>query len=301
MTFTAFILLLLSVTFHASWNLLAKKSAMSIACYTIICLTSALCWVHMQFWTPVDVLKLPGKYYLFMLCSVAADVLYCLGLVRAYRTMEMSTAYPMMRSLPLLLTAAVTTAFGWGKPLTPMALFGMGVVFFGCLFMPLKDFKSFRISNYINWQLFFIFLVACGTTGYTVFDSQAQAILRDAVINVSKPVLSLTYYSSRGIVLSATLLTIVFCRKQERENIRTFIREHNFNPVFAGLFATCAYSLVLIAMNYVSNVSYVQVFRQLGLLVGVAGGILILKERCSAPKIIGSLLIVSGLIMTVIK
>ena len=154
---------------------------------------------------------------------------------------------------------------------------------------------------YLNRNMLFILVVACGTTGYTVFDSQAQKILRDAVTNVSRPVLSLTYYSSRGLVLSATLLTIVFCCRKERENVRTFIKEHNFNPVFAGLFATCAYSLVLIAMNYVSNVSYVQVFRQLGLLVGVAGGILILKERCSAPKIIGSLLIVSGLIMTVIK
>ena len=61
-----------------------------------------------------------------------------------------------------------------------------------------------------------------------------------------------------------------------------------------------SYGLVLIAMNYVTNVSYVQVFRQLGLLVGVAGGIIILKERCSATKIIGSLLIVTGLIMTVL-
>ena len=300
MSLTAFLLLLLSVTFHASWNLLAKKSVMSIACYTIICLTSALCWVHMQFWTPVDVLGLPGKYYIFMTCSVCSDVLYCLGLVRAYRTMEMSTAYPMMRSLPLLITAAVTTIFGLGKPLTAMAIAGMAVVFIGCLFMPLASFKNFRWSNYVNIHLLFILLVACGTTGYTVFDSQAQAILRGAVTNVSKPVLSLTYYSSRGILLSTTLLTILFSLKAERENLRRFIKERNFNPVLAGLFATCAYSLVLIAMNYVSNVSYVQVFRQIGLLVGVAGGIIILKERCSAPKIIGSLLIVSGLVMTVI-
>ena len=300
MSLTAFLLLLLSVTFHASWNLLAKKSVMSIACYTIICLTSALCWVHMQFWTPVDVLGLPWKYYIFMACSVASDVLYCSGLVRAYRTMEMSTAYPMMRSLPLLITAAVTTIFGLGKPLSGMAICGMAVVFVGCLFMPLADFKNFRWSNYINVHLLFILLVACGTTGYTVFDSQAQAILRSAVTDVSKPVLSLTYYSSRGILLSITLVSIMLSLKSERENLRRFIKERNFNPVFAGLFATCAYSLVLIAMNYVSNVSYVQVFRQIGLLVGVAGGIIILKERCSAPKIIGSLLIVSGLVMTVI-
>ena len=300
MSFTAFFLLLLSVTFHASWNLVAKKSTTTIAFYTIICMTSALCWLHLQFWTPINVLGLPGKYYLFMACSVLSDLIYCCGLVRAYRTMEMSTAYPMMRSLPLLLTAALTTLLGWGKPLTAMALAGMAVVFAGCLMMPLNDFKSFKISNYINSHLLFILLVACGTTGYTVFDSQAQQIMRSELPDISKPVMALTYYSSRGIVLTLTLFMTVFLLKNERANLKRLITERNWTPVLAGLFATFSYGLVLIAMNYVSNVSYVQVFRQLGLLVGVAGGILILKERCSAPKITGSLLIVTGLIMTVL-
>jgi drug/metabolite transporter (DMT)-like permease len=300
MSFTAFFLLLLSVTFHASWNLVAKKSATTIAFYTVICMTSALCWLHLQFWTPVNVLGLPGKYYIFMACSVLSDLIYCCGLVHAYRTMEMSTAYPMMRSLPLLLTAALTTLLGWGKPLTAMALAGMAVVFAGCLMMPLNDFRNFRISNYINSHLLFILLVACGTTGYTVFDSQAQQIMRSELPDISKPVMALTYYSSRGIVLTLTLFAIVFLLKNERTNLKRLITERNWTPVLAGLFATFSYGLVLIAMNYVSNVSYVQVFRQLGLLVGVAGGILILKERCSVPKISGSLLIVTGLIMTVL-
>lgn len=300
MTFTAFFLLLLSVTFHASWNLIAKKSTMNIAYYALICMTSASCWFNLQFWTPVDVFGLPGKYYLFMACSVLADVLYCCGLVRAYRTMEMSTAYPMMRSLPLLLTALLTTIMGWGKPLTAMALIGMAVVFAGCLMMPLADFKHFNWRNYINPHLLFILLVACGTTGYTVFDSQAQLIMRDCVQNVNKPIMALTYYSSRGVVLTIVLFILVLSRKSERANLKQFIRERNYTPIIAGLFATFSYGLVLIAMNYVSNVSYVQVFRQLGLLVGVAGGIIILKERCSAPKIIGSLLIVSGLVMSVL-
>ena len=251
MTLTAFLLLLLSVTFHASWNLLAKKSVMSIACYAIICVSATCCWLHMQFWTPVDVLGLPGKYYLFMACSVVSDVIYCLGLTHAYRTMEMSTAYPMMRALPLLLTAVITTAFGWGAPLSGMAIAGMTVVFVGCLMMPLASFRNFRWNNYINSNLLFILLVACGTTGYTVFDSKAQEILRSSVVDVSKPVLSLTYYSCRGILLGSTLLAIVFSVRGERTKFLDFFRSRNFNPVFAGLFATCAYSLVLIAMNYV--------------------------------------------------
>ena len=59
--------------------------------------------------------------------------------------------------------------------------------------------------------------------------------------------------------------------------------------------------LVLLAMNYVSNVSYVQAFRQLGLVIGMLEGFFILKERCTLTRILGIVLIVSGLVMTVMK
>ena len=71
-------------------------------------------------------------------------------------------------------------------------------------------------------------------------------------------------------------------------------------PFVGGICASGTYVLVLIAMNYVTNVSYVQVFRQLGLIFGLLGGVIILKERCSMPKIVGTLLIISGLVLTVL-
>ena len=69
--------------------------------------------------------------------------------------------------------------------------------------------------------------------------------------------------------------------------------------VLAGVFAGLTYLLVLLAMNYVKNVSYVQAFRQLGLVIGMLEGILILRERFTLTKIVGITLIVSGLVMTV--
>ena len=54
-------------------------------------------------------------------------------------------------------------------------------------------------------------------------------------------------------------------------------------------------------MNYVNNVSYVQAFRQLGLVIGMLEGILILKERCTLTRVVGIVLIVSGLVMSVLK
>ena len=53
-------------------------------------------------------------------------------------------------------------------------------------------------------------------------------------------------------------------------------------------------------MNYVTNVSYVQVFRQLGLPIGMCLGVLILKERCTLNKVIGLILILTGLAVSVI-
>ena len=300
MTFLAFLLIVFSAGLHASWNLIAKRSSMSVAFYTILCAIAATLWCHVQFWTPLQMWQLPMIFYIYIAGSVLSDLVYCLGLVRAYRTMEMSTAYPMMRSLPLLFTAAVTSLTGWGAPLTPLALLGMLVVFIGCMIIPMKDFGSFKWSNYLNSRMFFIIIVACGTTGYTIFDSQAQGVLRQVYANAEKPLISLSYYSTRGICLTTTLLIATLLIKGEFTNLKNIFRQKQWMALAAGACASLTYVTVLLAMNYVTNVSYVQVFRQLGLIFGLLGGILILKEKCSAPKIVGTLLILSGLVLTVL-
>ena len=71
--------------------------------------------------------------------------------------------------------------------------------------------------------------------------------------------------------------------------------------MYAGICASMTYVLVLLAMNYVSNVSFVQVFRQLGLPLGMLGGMVVLKEKVPPIKWAGVALIVAGLALTVLK
>ena len=304
MSLFAFILIILSAGFHASWNLLAKKTVMTFPFYTIICMVSACMWLHVQLWTPVPIWSLPAKFWLCIVLTVSSDVLYCMGLVKSYRYFDMSTAYPMMRSLPLLLTAIITTVFALGKPLTPLAMFGMFVVFCGCMSMPLKKFSDFNVRNYITWNMFFIFLTACGTTGYTIADSQGQKVIAEYIaannISVAKPVLSMSYYSTRGIFLSSTLFITAMFSKEQRGIFFSYFRKRDWTPFAAGVFASLTYILVLIAMNFVTNVSYVQVFRQIGLILGLAMGVFILKEKCTVTKVVGVALILFGLALTVI-
>ena len=300
MSLTAFILIISSATLHATWNLIAKKSKATLPFYAATSTTATLIWAHCQFWTPVKLTELPPLFWLMVAGSVTSDTIYALGLIRCYRTMDMSSAYPMMRSLPLLLTAGVTAALGIGKALTLQAAIGMGIVFCGCLMIPLAKFSDFKLSHYLNRNTLFLLTVACGTTGYTIFDSQAQAVMRSTLPEIHKPLLSMTYYSTRGLLLALVLWLIIFSLKNERQNLADIISRRDLSPFLAGLAASGTYILVLFAMNYVSNVSYVQVFRQLGLVLGVAAGIFILKEKCTLPKIAGVTLIITGLILSVL-
>ena len=261
MNIIAFLFIVVSAVLHASWNLLAKKSRMSLAFYTVICSTAATMWLHTQFWTPVPLWKMPWQVLALIACSVASDVVYCKGLIHAYRKLEMSTAYPMMRSLPLVFTALITSFAGFGRPLSGVSILGMFVVFCGCLLMPKAKLSDFKLSNYFNKNILFIFVVALGTTGYTIFDSQGQRVLLGFFPDLSKPLTSISYYSSRGIILSSTLWICTLLSKEDFAIAKGFWTNRDKSPVLAGIF--------------------------------------ILKERSTVPKILGCALIVGGLILSV--
>lgn len=301
MTFAAFLLIVLSAMCHATWNLLAKKNRMSIPYYTLICSTGAFLWSHSVLWTPVQISELPPAFWGFIVCTVLSDLLYCTGLVASYKRMEMATAYPAMRALPIVLTALLTSLAGWGTPLSWMAKTGFAIVFFGSMLMPLNKFSEFKLSNYLNRNIFFIFLTACGTTGYTVFDSRAQAILTRTNPDVSAITRSITYYTVRDFVLASALWLLVLLYRPCHKELATLWKERNYTPFLAGCFAGVTYILVLLAMTQVNNVSYVQVFRQLGLPIGMAAGVLILKERCTMTKTVGITMILLGLVISVLR
>lgn len=300
MSWIAFVLIVTSAGLHAGWNLLAKKSKMTPAFYTILCTICAFFWWHTVLWTPLEISELPLRFWLCLAGSIASDVLYCFGLSAAYNRLEMSTAYPMIRALPLLFIALLTTVLGLGAPLSLAAVTGMVVVFAGCLLMPLTDLTHFRWQNYLNKDILFVILVALGTTGYTIFDSQAIRTITESVSGISKPMISLTYYATRVITLTITLWCLVLLSPAGRAVVRDVWIRRDRTALYAGLFASCSYVLVLLSMGYVTNVSFVQVFRQMGMLIGVALGIFLLKEKCTLPKIIGVTLIVLGLILTVL-
>lgn len=303
MSWFAFFLIITSATFHATWNLLAKKNKMTLPFLFVLCLVSTLTVSNVFFWTPVNYLELPGKFWLSLCITLIGDALYWIGLMTAYKLMDMSSAYPMMRALPILLTAAATWILGFGTSLSWLAIAGFVLIFLGCMSMPLASFREWNWKSYFTKNMFFVLVAAAGTTWYTIMDSQTQKILCDVVKNasISAPVLSLSYTAIREVMLALLIGIPVFVRKESRSQLKNIWTTYRWSPVIAGISGALTYGLVLMAMNYVDNVSYVQVFRQVGLLIGMAGAVIFLKEKVTVPKVIGGILIVTGLILSVLK
>ena len=301
MTSAAFILILLSAGMHASWNLIAKKSRMNLAFYTSLVLVDMLMGAWIWFRLPLALSALTTRFYLNTVGSALGETCYCIGLIMAYRKMDMSAAYPMMRSLPLIFTALLTALLGIGERLSGMALLGMATVFAGCTIMPLERFSDFRLSSYLDRKILFVLLAALGTTTYTIFDSEALRVLAKCAPTLSKTMISCAYYEFRHVAVFISVGTLTMLLPFARAEVAE-LRRHGWGAAaVAGVFAGLTYLLVLLAMNYVTNVSYVQAFRQLGLVIGMLEGIFILKERCTLTRSLGIVLIVSGLAMTVIK
>ena len=295
MTLTAFVLIFFSVFLHAAWNTISKSVKPSMAFYLIMTVTATLIWLPFLIfgkWNPFD---MPPRFWLLILFSSVGEVFYMLGLAHAYSKSDISLVYPVARALPVLMVPAVTLLLGLGSK-TPAwnAYLGMLVITIGCLVMPLKKFSDFSLKPYCNAVIGFIVLAAVGTTTYTIIDSISVGMVQEQMGRKNiLDIFSLMFFVEGGLSLGE-LLVVAFDRK-ERRLLKTLLFR-SLSPELAGICSSCAYALVLLAMGYVSNVSYLQAFRQMSLPVGFFAGLLILKEKGTAPKYVGMFLIFAGLV-----
>lgn len=295
MTFTAFWLILFSVILHVSWNLISKASKISAAFYIITSLAAGTVSLPFLFCAGIAWEKLPAEFYYCFAGGCLANILYYSGLFLAYKRSDISLAYPLVRALPIILTAAVTMVLGIGKTPSFTALSGMFIVFCGCLLMPLAKWSDFHWRNYFTPVLGFILMAATGTTSYTILDSLAIPIFMENAAG-SKMVVCGAFMCLLEFIIALGLAPFLF-RKEERKDFCALLTG-SWAPYLSGVFTVGAYILVLLAMPMVTNVSFVQVFRQMGLPLGVAAGVFILKESCSSAKLTGIIVIVTGLILT---
>ena len=302
MTVTATILLIISAFTHAGWNFLSKKEHPTQAFYLVANTIGVICVLPFLFYYASFIPLVPSSVWVIVVLSGFFLAAYLEALAGAYRAGDISIAYPLARSLPVIFVFFLTLILGKGQP--PGAWFIVGIILIvsGCIILPLDAFADFHFSKYTNLCCMLAALAAVWVAGYTVADDMALRHLRELPGKPMSPVEgTLVYMVLEGISCSLWQSLLVAVSRQERQVMTEVLQSYKGPAAITGIGIFLTYGIVLVSMNYVSNVSYVAAFRQLSIPIGAMFGMALLKESRYLPKIVGIAAIFVGLVLAGIK
>ncbi len=227
----------------------------------------------------------PGWWFIFG--TVVLHVLYFAFLGRSYARADLSLAYPIARGMgpalvpiigALLLKEVITLPAIIGITCVVMGIFA--VYWWGNFMEVLQD--PLRIFKEPGSR--FALLTGMVIATYSVWDKVG--------VRYVNPFL----YQYLLILGSALFLTPYIWRFHGISAIRIEMRAKIKSIVFSGLLMFLSYGLILFAFQF-SRVSYVAPAREVGIVIGVLYGSLLLKEPFGKGRAIGSCLIIAGLVL----
>lgn len=299
MSVTAAILLIISAFTHAGWNFISKKEHPTQAFYLVantIGVISVLPFLYF-YWNIIHFF--PKPVWIIGVASGFFLAAYLEALAGAYRSGDMSIAYSLARSLPVIFIFIFTRLLGKSHPLGGSFIAGILLIVAGCLILPLKALRNFSLLNYKNLCCLLAVAAAVGISAYTVADDMALRHLRELPGKQFSPVEgTLVYMVLEGISCSLWQSVLVVLNAHERQSMSKILQSDKGPAALTGIGIYLTYGLVLLSMNYVSNISYVAAFRQLSIPLGALFGMVLLKEPRYLPKVIGIAVIFLGLLMT---
>jgi drug/metabolite transporter (DMT)-like permease len=292
MTTSGIILVFLSALCHTSWNILSKLSdADPMSFLTKALLYSAVIYfplfILFQFYityTPV-----------YMICVSASGVfagIYFFSLAKAYETGDISIAYPVARSFPILVLA-------WAGLLldeipSPTGVIGICLIISGCFLLPVKKFKfgkdGFSIKNYLNVSCLWAFSAAIFTSFYSLTDKYASIENTVDPMSLSSIMTKINYVYLQNLISLLIIFLILNFKKYKFKEVK------KVRVAFAGFIFLISYSLILVA--FVENkTAYVVSFRQLSIVLTAILSMILIEKRFSKMRLTGVIVIFAGVVL----
>jgi len=291
-------LLLASAVVHVGWNLVGKRQHPSAAFLLVANTLGFLCLapVVIVYWDALT--AFPAAVWLWLIVTGSFQALYYAALAGAYRSGEMSVVYPLARSGAVVFVVLLNVLLGRGGQLSGLALGGMALIVLGGLLLPLQTLRDVRFADYFVPATVLALLAALGTSGYSIVDDGALRVLRAAPHLAVGPSAATALYSFfEGLTSSLWLGALILTRKQGRADLRMVWRTQRRQAGLAGFGIYVAYTLVLVSMAFVRNVSYAVAFRQVSVPLGALAGVLALRDPPHVPKLVGVAIMFVGLVL----
>ena len=298
MTTIAAILLILSAFTHAGWNFISKREHPTQAFYLVANTIGVFFILPFLFYYRGYIPYVPSSVWVIVVLSGFFLAGYLEALAGAYRAGDISIAYPLARSLPVIFVFLMTLVLGNGQPLSAWFIAGILIIVAGCVILPWKNFGEVHLNDYSNWCCFMALVAAAGIAAYTVADDKALRYLRDLPGRPMGPVEgTMLYMVLEGISCSIWQGLFVLPSSRERKLMPEVLKSYKGAAALTGIGIYLGWGMVLVSMNFVTNVSYVAAFRQLSIPLGALFGMAFLKEPRFRPKLIGIVAIFIGLVL----
>ena len=241
-----------------------------------------------------------GTGWWFILATIVLHIWYFATLGYAYNTGDLSIVYPVARGLGLAIIP-ILGVFVVGESMSWPAAVGAALIVTGLVFVAMSDIETATIKRTMrSWWMLVRRWRAVKRFRSQVRPAWMLAILTGLVIGIYSVV------DAQGVKHVQPALYMFFLQlggglgmmaiQSRLETRAAFIdeaRRHWKILVVGGLLQFAAYTLVLTALTF-SPVSYVGPFREISILVAVAYGAVVLKERVTPTRALGAICIAGG-------
>ncbi len=275
MTNAVLFIVLCAALLHALWNAAIKLPGDSLVRLALINLTAGLCSASL-----LPFLGMPDPAsWPYLAGSILVHTVYYIGLLGGYRDGELSLVYPIARGIAPALVAAGAFLHN-GETLTPLGNAGVLLVCVGIISLA---FSGTGFTASIKPVLYAL-LTGVSIAAYTVLDGTGGRLSN----NVFAYIAWLFFLDSLPLFL--------FVSWARQGQMLTAIRQSWRAGLVGGVFALCAYGLVIWAMSK-APMSQVSAVRESSVIFATLIGVFYFNEGLIRRRILSSILVVCGIII----
>lgn len=282
MTSLSLALVLLAASLHTAWNLLIKSVPERALVSGWAMLIGSLLFMPalIMHW------PLPGIIWPYVIVSTIVEIAYMLLLSSAYRYGDFSLVYPIARGAAPALIACWATLF-LGEKISSTGLLGLAAIILGLGAIGSEQLLTHaRRSDHSSIQrlaLGLAFGVALMISIYSTIDAAAVKLVNPLAYTV------LIFFTTG---LGQSLLLI---RHAGLQQSLAALKTQRWRVIAVGLLMLGAY-LIVLQVYASSTVSYAAALREVSILMSALVGWRFLGERFGPARLLGSVLIVVGII-----
>jgi drug/metabolite transporter (DMT)-like permease len=283
---TALALVLAAAVLHATWNLAAKGATGTdqVGFVWLYVAASAALWLPIGIvWAAVAGERPTWWWLIGGLVSALLHVVYQLVLQRGYAGSDLNLVYPLARGAGPMLTFVVAVVV-LGQHPGPVEVAGVLAVIGGVLLISFGGRRSTRSLGAERSGVFWGLATGATIAAYTLWDNHSVNALNVPPVP----------YFVLGLLLQLPFLAVLLRRRRDPTPVVQLWSTARTPALVVALFSPLAYLLVLRAMQ-LAPVALVAAARESSIVVGAVFGWLVLREPRPARRLVGAVVVLTGI------